>query len=231
MLLLAIDTAGQTGSVTLATEDAGGLTSVAAVDLPGRTFSARLIPALSELLQARNATLDAVDGFVVVRGPGSFTGLRVGLSAVKGLAEGTGKPVIALSRLAVMAAMQPEHAEVHAILDAGRGEFYYGEYRDAGWQCVRESLETAETLRAALQSAQAAKPAICIVAETAAATTLAEHWDIVVANPTAVETLPLAWRFWQAQSFADIALLDANYLRRSDAELFARPKSPVAQRR
>jgi len=225
MLLLAIDTAGSTGSVVLAQTDSGGsLTAVGAVDLPGRTFSARLMPAIAELLQQQQLTLSAVDGFVAVRGPGSFTGLRVGLSAVKGLAEATGKPVIALSRLAVMASMLPAASVVHAVLDAGRGEFYYGVYRDAGWDCVHESLETAETLHAALT---AVEPDALLAVESALATVLQDIGSMTVVDPTAAATLPLALRCWQQKQFADIAQLDANYLRRSDAELFAKPKLKI----
>ena len=221
MLLLAMDTSGATGSVVLAESTVdGGLKSVGAVELPGRTFSVRLMPAISALLQQHEVTLAAVDGLVVVRGPGSFTGLRVGLSAVKGLAEAARKPVIAISRLAVMAAMQPTQPFVHAILDAGRGEFYHGAYRDAGWTCVQESLQTAEALRAVLAMEKNAS----IIAESSVATALQDVGAIAVANPAAEDALTLALRCWKEKQFTDVALLDANYLRRSDAELFARPK-------
>ena len=224
MLLLAIDTAGTTGSVALARSDCDdGLPAVEMIALPGRAFSAHLIPAIDTLLRQNRSSLAALDGFVVVRGPGSFTGLRVGLSAVKALAEVTGKPVIALSRLAVMASMQPEASPIHALLDAGRGEFYSGLYHDAGDTCVRESLETAATLRTALRPATRR----CLVAERSLATALQEYAPVRVADPTAAEALPLALRYWRRKQFADIALLDANYLRRSDAELFAKPIQPA----
>ncbi len=227
MRWLAVDTAGETGSVALALgESDGQIKILGRIDLPGRTFSVRLIPAISELLQQNHLALTDLDGFAVVRGPGSFTGLRVGLSAVKALAEATGKPVIALSRLAVMASMKPQASLVHGVLDAGRGEFYSGIYRDAGWECVRESLETATTLHAALQSSSSAGG--CIVAENSVADALAEWGTVMRIHATAADVFPLVWRCWQQQCFADIVTLDANYLRRSDAELFARPQAPAA---
>jgi len=233
MRWLAVDTAGEIGSVALAQWDDGGrMTLLGSMDLPTRSFSARLLPAISEVLQQNHIALAAVEGFVVVRGPGSFTGLRVGLSAVKGLAEATDKPVIAPSRLAVMSSMQPEASQVHALLDAGRGEFYYGMYRDAGWECAQESLETATTLRAIFADEKSVpRSGGCIVAEgaVAAALTLLEQRAVVVVHATAADVFPLAWRYRQQQRFADVALLDANYLRRSDAELFARIPAQAAQ--
>lgn len=222
MWLLAIDTAGTTGSAALAETDAEGVLKVLGeISLPGRTYSARLIPATDTLLRKAKITLAALDALVVVCGPGSFTGLRVGLSAIKGLAEVTQKPVIALSRFAVMAAMQSKQDVVHAILDAGRGEFYYGVYRDAGTTCVQESLETMDTLRIALQNTVGAR----IVAEKSIAPLFLSFGAIAAESPHAADAFPLALYFLQQKQFVDVVQLDANYLRRSDAELFARPIS------
>ena len=101
---------------------------VATAELAVRTYSARLIPEIAALLESRQATLGDIEAIVVVNGPGSFTGIRVGLSTAKGLAEGAGIPLIAVSRLALLAnASRLPH--VLAAVDAGRGEYYVGEYR------------------------------------------------------------------------------------------------------
>lgn len=223
MRLLAIDTAGTTGSVALGELDSRGVQTLGHVDLAARTFAVRLIPAISTLLAERNIALADVDCIAVVHGPGSFTGMRISLSAVKGLAEATGKPVIALSRLAVMASMLPQAEAVHAVLDAGRDEFYLGHYLDGGWQCVQESLETADTLREHL-----ADGAACVVAEDGVFAAISAQAPTTLVRPSAVDTFPLALRHWQQQQFADVSTLDANYLRRSDVELFARSKQPAA---
>ena len=230
MRLLALDTAGTTGTAALAQSDADGtLALLNSASLPGREFSTRLIPAVAEMLQENHLALADLDAFAVVNGPGSFTGLRVGLSAVKGMAEALDKPVLALSRLAVMAAAavecSPEARQVYSVMDAGRGEFYFGIHRHAGWECVSESLETAATLRAAL--AGISRSDGCIIAEKSVATALAELEGVAVVTSTLEPMLTLAARCWREERFADVATLDANYLRRSDAELFAR--APVHQ--
>src|SRR5580698_9854146 len=128
-MLLAINTSGSTASVALGVVDLRGVKVVATAELAGRTYSARLIPEIAALLESRQATPRDIEAIVVVSGPGSFTGIRVGLSTAKGLAEGAGIPLIAVSRLALLAnASGLPH--VLAAVDAGRGEYYVGEYRN-----------------------------------------------------------------------------------------------------
>ena len=122
---------------------------VATEVLPGRTSSERLVPAVRRLMEERGWRLRELAAVVVVHGPGSFTGVRVGLSAAKGLSEAGGVPLIAVSRLALLAAaVDGDGGPVHAVLDAGRGEFYYGEY--VGRRCLREALMDGEEVRAAV---------------------------------------------------------------------------------
>src|SRR3954447_17532768 len=99
MFLLGIDTCGPSGSVAL-----GPINEAAAqIELEGRTYSATLVSAVEELLNGKGIQLSDVGCIVVVHGPGSFTGVRVGLGTAKGLAEGAGVPVVAVSRLEVLA--------------------------------------------------------------------------------------------------------------------------------
>jgi tRNA threonylcarbamoyladenosine biosynthesis protein TsaB len=246
MLLLVVDTAGPTGGVLLAEgneNNLGGdhLTGPAIeilgeIDLHPRQFSAELIPAIAELLRASELRLADVDVFAVVSGPGSFTGLRVGLSAVKAMAEATGKPILTLSRLAIMAAMaaKPPSSELsdsamHVVLDAGRGEFYHGIYRDAGKTRVAESFETLEALTEKIDQ----HPGWVIAAEAsvkAAFLSVAGSRLCEVPLPSVRDALPLAMEEWRAKRFRDSVSVDANYLRRSDAVVVIRKKAePVAQ--
>ena len=105
MKLLLIDTCGATGGIALA--DTGSAYMAAKIvdseTLPGRTASERLIPALKALIERDGITLQHLRAVVVVHGPGSFTGLRVGVSAAKGLCESLKVPLVAISRLAVLA--------------------------------------------------------------------------------------------------------------------------------
>src|SRR5947209_20476315 len=103
MILLAIDTCGPAGSVALGRMVSGAIETIAQKELAGRTYSATLVAAVGELLKGQGMGLCEIGCIVVVNGPGSFTGVRVGLSAAKGLAEGTGIPLVAVSGLAVLA--------------------------------------------------------------------------------------------------------------------------------
>ena len=215
MRILLIHTAGSEGSVALADTEVGQAV-VATEVLPGRTSSERLVPAVRRLMNAHAWKLSELAAVVVVHGPGSFTGVRVGLSAAKGLSEAGGVPLIAVSRLALLAAcVDGKQKPVHAVLDAGRGEFYYGEY--VGRRCVREVLMGAENVLTA------AAGGTVIVCEAKVAEALAELEPRVVAEPLAEDTLPLALERIAAGDFDDAATLDANYLRRTDAEIFAKP--------
>jgi tRNA threonylcarbamoyladenosine biosynthesis protein TsaB len=215
MRFLLIDTCGSEGAVALAdTELADAI--VASEVLPGRTASERLVPAVRRVMEAAGWRLRDLTAVVVVHGPGSFTGVRVGLSAAKGLSEAGAVPLIAVSQLALLAAGGGDGV-VHAVLDAGRGEFYYGEYR--GHECLREALLMGEEVSAAVAGGTV------VVCEAKVAEALAELKPGVVAEPGAVDALPFAVERAVAGDFDDGALLDANYLRRTDAEIFAKPKS------
>jgi len=215
MRILLIDTAGGEGSVALAdTEVAEAI--VATEMLPGRTSSERLVPAVRRLMEERGWRLSELGAIVVVHGPGSFTGVRVGLSAAKGLSEACGVPLVAVSRLALLAAsVDGGGTPVHAVLDAGRGEFYYGEY--VGRRCVREALLGEDDVKAAVAGG------VVVVCEAKVAEALAGLSAKLVDAPGAGDALPFAVERIAAGDFDDAATLDANYLRRTDAEIFAKP--------
>jgi tRNA threonylcarbamoyladenosine biosynthesis protein TsaB len=215
MRILLIDTAGGEGSVALAdTETAQAI--VATEVLPGRTSSERLVPAVRRLMEERGWRLSELGAIVVIHGPGSFTGVRVGLSASKGLSEAGGMPLVAVSRLALLpASVDGGEAPVHAVLDAGRGEFYYGEY--VGRRCVREALLGEDDVKAAVAGG------VVVVCEAKVAEALAGLGPKLVDAPGAGDALPFAVERIAAGDFDDTATLDANYLRRTDAEIFAKP--------
>jgi tRNA threonylcarbamoyladenosine biosynthesis protein TsaB len=219
-MLLSLNTCGNTASVALGVAQKGDVKILATAELEVRTYSARLIPEIAALLQKQQATMSDVEAIVVVNGPGSFTGIRVGVSTAKGLSEGAGIPLIAVSRLALLA-----HASLlpHVLVavDAGRGEYYVGEYRNGN--NLGEMLMTGEqTVTAATQPG--AGVLVCDEsrvndASTSACSALAICGPIYVQPPDAAEALRFAMSRFHARDFDDPETLDANYLRRSDAEV------------
>ncbi len=223
MLLLGIDTCGTTGSVALIRAELPGSAErfevLAAAELPGKTYSALLVLTVRGLLARSGTSLEDLAAIVVVNGPGSFTGVRVGVSAAKGLAEATGLPVIAVSRLAVLAS-KAGSGPVCAVLDAGRGEFYVG-FGEAGWPVREALLQRVEVL------AQAGEGIRFVVCEALTAEALSLVDPILVDPPIAAEAVHLALPRLAAAEFDDVVTLDGNYLRRSDAEIFAKAKIPA----
>jgi tRNA threonylcarbamoyladenosine biosynthesis protein TsaB len=227
-MLLSINTCGNTASVALGVADTKGLKVLATAELAVRTYSARLIPEIAALLQKHQATLSDIEAIVVVSGPGSFTGIRVGLSTAKGLAEGAGIPLVAVSRLALLAnASGLPH--VLAAVDAGRGDYYVGEYRSGNK--LGETLMTGEeTVSAAKQPG--AGVLVCDesradAASASACSALAICGPIYVQPPDAAEALRFALSRVQAGDFDNPETLDANYLRRSDAEVLRAARAGV----
>jgi tRNA threonylcarbamoyladenosine biosynthesis protein TsaB len=227
-MLLSLNTCGNTASVALGTAGTKDVKILATAELAVRTYSARLIPEIAALLQKQQATMSDIEAIVVVSGPGSFTGIRVGLSTAKGLSDGAGIPLIAVSRLALLA-----HASllphVLAAVDAGRGDYYVGEYRNGN--SLGETLMTAEqTLTAAQQPG--AGVLVCDEsrageASANACSALAICGPIYVQPPDAAEALRFAMSRFHARDFDNPETLDANYLRRSDAEVVRAAKVGV----
>jgi tRNA threonylcarbamoyladenosine biosynthesis protein TsaB len=217
LLLLGIDTCGPAGSVALGLVVGKGLEILGQTELEGRSYSSTLVAAVGELLTQAGAQVKELAGMVAVNGPGSFTGVRVGLSAVKGLAEGARIPVVAVSRLEVLAAKAGVES---AALDAHRQEVYL---RLGG-----PGRETRELLAGAAELAElAAAGGAVAVCDEAAELLLKSAWpgaELVRADaPTAADALKLCAARVAAGDFADLELLDGHYLRRSDAEIFGDP--------
>ncbi len=129
MLLLAVDTSDRNGSIALAKCGPDETCEVLeVVPLAGGTFSAQLVPQIAALLSKHQFSKNDIEAFAVVSGPGSFTGLRIGLAAVKALAEALEKPIAAVSLLEAIAIAGSVSGRMVAALDAGRDEVYAGQY-------------------------------------------------------------------------------------------------------
>ena len=123
MIILAADTTTPSGSVAFF-RDAD---LIGEIDLESpSTHSARLLKAIDFLIRAAGLDIRDVDGFAVAAGPGSFTGIRIGLAAIKSLAYASGRPAVPVSTLEALAwkLAGPQNGLVCPILDAKKGEIY-----------------------------------------------------------------------------------------------------------
>jgi tRNA threonylcarbamoyladenosine biosynthesis protein TsaB len=135
MLVLGVETSTMQGGVALVGED--GLRSEYALNVAA-THSERLLPAIDRMLRDAGVGLDALSGLAVSIGPGSFTGLRIGLSTVKGLAYATGLPVVGVASLEALAcSVAFAREQVCPVLDARKQEVYAALFRWEGGAPVR----------------------------------------------------------------------------------------------
>ncbi len=202
-MLLGIDTCGVAGTIALARWNDASVSLVAQAELAAKTYAAQFVPVIHELLEAQGSGPKDLKAIVVVNGPGSFTGVRIGVSSAKALAEALGIPLLTLSRLAVLAEKAGTDA---AALDAGRAEFYYRAQS-------QETLLTPEEIRIRLNG-------VLGVCEESAGLAFPEA--VLAEPPSARDALVFATPRLQAKDFDNVATLSGNYIRRSDAELFAK---------
>jgi len=128
--VLAIESATNVAALAIVAEEA---VIAEAVLNTGKTHSQRLMPMLARLLEEADLELEDLDGIVVSGGPGSFTGLRIGLATAKGLAYASGKPLVMVSTLDSLAYNLKGYPHlICPILNARRNEVYTAVYRDAG---------------------------------------------------------------------------------------------------
>jgi len=206
-VILAVDTTSEFGSMALVEE--GRVIGEMAMHSPGG-FSHVLYDHLGALLRDHGVQLSGIDCFASAAGPGSFTGVRVGLAAVKGLAEAAGRPAVAVSNLQALAAFGERPLRA-TVLDARRGDIFGAVY-DAALKTVRpEVVMKLEDWVRSLPLGDLEFISNQTFAELAVRT--APH-ELAAAIARIAEA-----RFLRGEA-TDPALLDANYVRRSDAELF-----------
>jgi tRNA threonylcarbamoyladenosine biosynthesis protein TsaB len=139
MKVLAVDTATKSCSVAIVDKD----TLLAEVSIISeQTHSKHLMNMISRAMGMSGLNINDLDGFAVIRGPGSFTGLRIGISSVKGLAIASGKPVVGISSLDALA-MQSNFSPylIFPLLDARKGEVYFSRYRFKNFLLKKEMEE------------------------------------------------------------------------------------------
>lgn len=199
-LLLAIDTTSDIGSLALAERDR--VIEEVAMHSPDG-FAHVMFPEIEALLARHKLKITDVEGFAAAAGPGSFTGVRVGLTAAKGLAEATGRKVVAVSNLQAIASFGTRALRA-PVIDARRGDIFGAVY-DAELRLV--APEVVMKLEDWLRTLPAGTEVI-------------DHPPELLAGAVA----RIAAGRFQAGLAQDPAEIDANYVRRSDAELMWRDK-------
>lgn len=250
MLLLVTDTSGKDGFVGLVHTGDGAnshrVEVIKEVPLAGGTFSAQLVPQISGLLEKHGCYKTDVGAFVVVSGPGSFTGLRVGLAAVKALAEILKKPIVPVSLLGVLALFSRSIAARHdapdgttfryaVALDAGRGEAFVGEYDvssdpTGSPKALGESLLHLDKLAALLESGDIqwiSTPDQPIFDALGKKLSESKKRNVRrnLRRPRCEEVAILGVQKLKAGETVSPEQLEANYIRRTDAEIFSKPAS------
>ncbi|MGA1995536.1 MAG: tRNA (adenosine(37)-N6)-threonylcarbamoyltransferase complex dimerization subunit type 1 TsaB [Bryobacteraceae bacterium] len=222
-LILALDTTRDDASLALARGDL----ILEEISLASPSGFAHVIHnAIDALLSRHGLSIAAVDCFAAASGPGSFTGVRVGLACVKGLAEALAKPAVGVSSLQALATFGQAPLRA-AVLDARRGQIYGAVYNASGHLVSEEvvaalaawlpTLPTADLQFIRIEGQQLALP---LPPEAAIATAPRSQAAAIAA---------IALGRLEAGLASDPAALDANYVRRSDAELFWTEPRPAGK--
>lgn len=201
LLLLAIDTTSEFGSLALA-EGAHVIEEVALHSPDG--FAHVMFPEIEGLLARHHLKITDVQGFAAAAGPGSFTGVRVGLTAAKGLAEATGRRVVAVSNLQAIASFGRRSLRA-PVLDARRGDVFAAVYD---------------------QHLRLVTPEVVMKLEDFLRTLPEGDVEVIDQPPKllAGAIARIASADFEAGLAQDPSGIDANYVRRSDAELMWRDK-------
>ena len=214
-MILAIDTTSEFGSIALMR----GPEDIDEVILRSPDgFAHVLYPHIRWLLERHAVALRDIECFAAAAGPGSFTGVRVGLAAAKGLAEATGRPAAGISNLRGLAVFGARPLRA-TILDARRGEAYAAVYNEDLRMICPEVVTALPAWIAALPAGDLEFIATDFAPFRPALAGTRFAGAHIVTAPRALAGA-IARIAWQGREFADPAALDANYVRRSDAELF-----------
>ena len=208
MNILAIDTTAEFGSIALAGEEM-------LLHAPDG-FGGVIFERIAQLLHTTGLRLEEIDAFAAAAGPGSFTGVRIGLAAVKGLAEALGRPAVGVSNLEALARFGTAERRV-AVIDARRGEVYAAIYDRDGRRLMEETVCPFPALLAQLP------PEPVEFISQSLAPFHGKHQ--VVEAPRAIAAMigRIAAERLANGDPGEPAALDANYVRRSDAELLFKP--------
>lgn len=229
MLVLSIDTCDSRGGVAVLRDDS---VLTLSEHEPGVEYSSWLLPAVMGTLAKSGVAMNELDGYVATSGPGSFTGVRVGLTTIKGWVEVYGKPVAAVSRLEAIAEQARSAPRcVAAFVDAQRGQVFGAVYRRDGVELLRVGdemvispgafVEEAARLSGGEKIAWVSPDPAHLLGEAAWKEREKSGERIEEVSATLAGVIGrIGLRRLREGKSTDVLELDANYVRRSDAEIF-----------
>lgn len=223
MRILAVDTAAKSCSVAIM---AAGSLSAELITLKDETHSKHLMELIHKVLGMAGFRVGELDGLAVTIGPGSFTGLRIGVSTVKGLAHALNKPVVGVSSLDALAWQCADRSHlICALLDARKGEVYSATYRFENDTLTQKSLENVTAPEAAVEGLK--EPCVFIGSGAQLyrrniinvlgnlANFVPEDQNIIRASSVGF----LSMEKFKTHDTSEAAGLVPHYIRKSDAEL------------
>jgi tRNA threonylcarbamoyladenosine biosynthesis protein TsaB len=221
--LLAVDTATEICGIALAVD---GRIQAELMLNRGITHTQSVLSAIDAVLAITGLTTGDLDAYAVTRGPGSFTGLRIGISTIKGLAFATEKPMVGISTLAVLAHQAPGSADlICPMLDARRNEVYWSLYRREPdgikaimAERVGPATEVVDAIQAPCQFIGNGVPTYRSMLRKSL-TAPAQWGDSAVNSLRPAVLAGQAWQQLQEGKTDDPRTFEPVYLRKSDAEL------------
>ncbi len=240
MILLAIDTCDPHGSAALLHDDE--VTRVVSHDTK-EDYSTWLLPSVSEILRESGIRMEEVEVYAAATGPGSFTGVRVGLTTVKAWGEVYARRIAAVSRLEAIAAQAPVQVAggvVAAFTDAQRGQIFAALYRskEGEFQLVEEELVVEPGEFVEWVAKQLGEERVTWISTDPERIIGAEGWVGREERGEKIERVSLilapmigriGFRRAKENRLIDVLRLDANYVRRSDAEVLWKDEATRAR--
>lgn len=240
MILLAIDTCDTRGSLALLHDDE--VARFVSQDTR-EDYSTWLLPAVTEILRESRVSMEQVEVYAVATGPGSFTGVRVGLTTVKAWGEVYRRRIAAVSRLEAVAAQAEAHVTdelVAASTDAQRGQIFGALYRnkEGKLEPVEEEQVIAPGEFVGWVAKRSGEERVTWVSTDPERITGEEAWVAHEKRGEKIERVSpilapmigrIGYRMAKENRLIDALQLDANYVRRSDADVFWKDEAARAR--
>lgn len=235
MHILAVDTATKSCSVAIVDKE---LLLAEVTMVSGQTHSKHLMGMINTVIGLSGLTVSGLDGFAVTQGPGSFTGLRIGISSIKGLALASGKPIVGVSSLDALAMQSaPSSNLICPLIDARKGEVYYSRYRFKDGNLKKETIEQVSSPEKAVFDIN--EPCIflgsgallyqqTIIDKMGALAHFATSFQNTIRASTVAH---LSMERFEKNDTDDVSTFVPRYIRKSDAELSIGKKEASAESR